>query len=205
MSDVSNWMYVDIFTVDQAAALWCGFDPAKISPADSYKPSEVVAARQMLTSAIIGKILKADTTTNGAALIGIHANSLVARNDLEAFAQQKGLYPAFLFDTLAAFEKNEGSVRVAHHNLSDLSKPNTMPQMPNRGGRPQEYDWDAFTMEIIRQANLPDGLPETQADLVRNMLLWFQSTYGQEPAESAVKSRISKIYRYLAEAKNRSI
>jgi hypothetical protein len=58
-------------------------------------------------------------------------------------------------------------------------------------------------MEIVRRANLPDGLPDTQADLVRDMLTWFQTTYGQEPADSAVKARISKIYRYLEEAKNR--
>ncbi|KQZ28515.1 hypothetical protein ASD50_19530 [Mesorhizobium sp. Root552] len=196
-------MYVDIFTVDQVAALWCGFDPAKISLADRSKPSEVIAARQMLTSAIISKILKADTTTNGYSMIGIHANSLVTRRDLEAFARQKSLYPAFLFDTLAPFEENQGSVRIVPQNLSGQPKHNAAPQIPNRGGRPQEYDWDAFTMEIIRLANLPDGLPQTQADLVRKMLSWFQTTYNQEPAESAVKSRISKIYRYLAEAKNR--
>lgn len=57
-------------------------------------------------------------------------------------------------------------------------------------------------MEIIRQANLPDGLPEKQADLVREMLSWFQARFDQEPAKSAVKARVSKIYRYLEGAKN---
>jgi hypothetical protein len=71
----------------------------------------------------------------------------------------------------------------------------------NRGGRPAEYDWDTFVMEVIRRANL-DGLPEKQADLIREMLVWFQTIFGQEPAESAVKKRISKIYSYLAKAKN---
>lgn len=57
-------------------------------------------------------------------------------------------------------------------------------------------------MEIIRRANTPDGLPATQADLIRDMLQWFVETEGKEPAESAVKSRISKIYKYMDEAKN---
>ena len=57
-------------------------------------------------------------------------------------------------------------------------------------------------MEIIRRANLPDGLPETQADLVRDMLAWFLDASGREPAESAVKQRISKIYAHLRQARN---
>jgi hypothetical protein len=56
-------------------------------------------------------------------------------------------------------------------------------------------------MEIIRRANLPDGLPDTQADLIRDMLAWFLDATGREPAESAVKQRISKIYAYLREAR----
>ncbi len=28
MPDVSNWMHVEVFTVNQATALWCGFDPS---------------------------------------------------------------------------------------------------------------------------------------------------------------------------------
>ena len=59
-------------------------------------------------------------------------------------------------------------------------------------------------MEIIRRANSPDGLPEVQAELIRNLLQWFSDTYGNEPAESAVKQRISKIYKYLNEAKNKT-
>lgn len=68
----------------------------------------------------------------------------------------------------------------------------------NKGGRPQEYDWDTFVVEIIRRANTPDGLPETQAELIRDMLTWFSETCGREPAESSVKGRIAKIYQYLA-------
>ncbi|MEW9838587.1 hypothetical protein [Mesorhizobium marinum] len=207
-----------------------------------YKPSEVIAAEQMLISAIVSGELPADTRTNALAMIGDHSKSLVSRNDLEAFARRRSLYPAFLFDTLAPFESFGGihtsediprvkTVRVEgpsptihevlmgaartppsssddkvsrvepsagfHKGAADASPPPI-----NRGGRPAEYDWDTFVMEIIRRANHPDGLPDTQAELVRDMLAWFQSTSGREPAESTVKARISKIYRYLAEAKN---
>jgi hypothetical protein len=72
----------------------------------------------------------------------------------------------------------------------------------NRGGRPAEHDWDSFQMEIVKRANQPDGLPKVQAELIRDMLKWFSDNYNAEPAESAVKQRISKIYNYIAKGKN---
>jgi hypothetical protein len=194
-------MHVDLFTVDQAAALWAGFDPARLSPADSFKPSEMIAARQMLTGAIIDRELPARTGGNPSAILNNHSNSLISRADLEAFARSRNLFPAFLFDTLAPLENrgclsSDDTPRLRVIDAVLTSSP------PNRGGRPPEHDWNTFILEIIRRANHPDGLPDTQAALVREMLAWFQSTFGKEPAESAVKERISKIYRYMAEAKN---
>jgi hypothetical protein len=126
---------------------------------------------------------------------------LISRADLEAFARSRNLFPAFLFDTLAPLENrgclsSDDTPRLRVIDAVLTSSP------PNRGGRPPEHDWNTFILEIIRRANHPDGLPDTQAALVREMLAWFQSTFGKEPAESAVKERISKIYRYMAEAKN---
>lgn len=136
--------------------------------------------------------------------IGDFAKSLISRDDLEAFARKRGLYPAFLFDTLAPFlgtgsllERGEPArLTTIQSSLPAPTKP------PNRGGRPQEHDWNTFILEIIRRANQPDGLPVTQAELVRDMLTWFQETFGNEPAESSVKERISKIYRHLAKGEN---
>lgn len=198
---VSHWMHVDLFTVKQAAALWINTDPASIWSIAGNSPPEYAAVVQMLTAGIVNGELRADTSTNALSMIGDHAESLVSRADLEMFARKRNLFPAFLFDTLAPFERCDPFASALR---SRLTRPQASPEaMPaNRGGRPPQYDWDSFTMEIIRRANLPDGLPEKQADLVREMLSWFQSTCGQEPAESAVKGRISKIYRYLAEAKN---
>lgn len=75
----------------------------------------------------------------------------------------------------------------------------------NKGGRPPDYDWDAFNTEIIRVADL-DGLPgpdggegwRTQADLIRYMLDWCEKNWGRQPAESTVKMRISKIFQRVS-------
>jgi hypothetical protein len=197
----SYWMNVDLFTVEQASALWINIDPTSIRLVDSYNPPEYAAIKQMLTAGIVIGELHADTSTNAFSLIGDHAKSLVSRAGLEAFARKKNLFPTFLFDTLAPLQQRNPfppsiGLRLPQTPAQEMMEP------ANRGGRPVQYDWDTFTMEIIRRANLPDGLPEKQADLVRHMLSWFQATFDQEPAESAVKARISKIYRYLERAKN---
>lgn len=195
-------MHVDLFTVEQAAALWAGFDPARVGSSDAFKPSEVIAARQMLIAAIVGNKLPADSSRNVFANIGNHDASLVSRADLEVFARTRNLFPAFLFDTLAPFEAGGGLLQSQETpRILHVDPPQAAPPV-NRGGRPQEHDWDSFVLEIVNRANQPDGLPETQADLVRSMLDWFQQKYGREPAESSVKNRISKIYRYLQAAKN---
>ena len=49
----------------------------------------------------------------------------------------------------------------------DGGEPKNEPSKPRRG-RPTKYDWDAFFAEIAVRADL-DSLPETQADLVRDM------------------------------------
>ena len=102
------------------------------------------------------------------------------------FASAKGERPAFLFDTLIS--------DAAANELPAVVDPQTT---QSKGGRPQEYDWDALTIEIIRIANSPDGLPESQAALVEQLLQWCENTWGKQPAESSVKARISKIFRAL--------
>jgi hypothetical protein len=106
----SNWMSVDLFTVNQAAALWAGVDPAKLWPLDSFNPSEYVATKQMLTAAIVTGQLPADTSTNAFVIIGDHSETLVSRVNLEAFARGKNQFPAFLFDTLAPFPTSNRAI-----------------------------------------------------------------------------------------------
>ncbi len=200
MDDQSNWLLVDAFSVDQAAALWCGFDPSKYRLFDQQAPSEVLAIKQMLTAAIVGQALIADSSGNSYSIIGNYSESLVTRKNLQEYAKSKSVFPAFLFDTLAPFPAPPNSLGVSTSLQAKQASQTKVGANP--GGRPPEYDWDSFTMEIIRLANTPDGLPETQAELIQTMLEWFNNSYDKEPAESSVKSRISKIYKYLREGKN---
>ena len=69
-------------------------------------------------------------------------------------------------------------------------------------GRPRAHDWDTFHREVIRIANTVDGLPESQADLVRTMSGWWQTKLGDEPANSSLREKISLIYRHIKDAEN---
>lgn len=60
-------------------------------------------------------------------------------------------------------------------------------------GRPRAYDRDAFYLEIIVRADL-DGLPERQADLIRDMQEWCQKNWDHEPSDSQIKEMIRPIY-----------
>lgn len=202
MTILSNWTHVDIFTVNQASALWCEFDPAKLSTVVSQNPSEVLAIKQLLSGCIGDKSLTADSSKNGLAIIGDYSTSLVTRTELERIAQSKKLFPKFLFDTLAPFANPSEKLTVPRPPIVQAEKSRPKSLVKNTGGRPTEYDWDSFTMEIIRIANTPDGLPDAQAELIRSMQQWFLDKFQQEPAESSIKSKVSKIYRYLEQVKN---
>jgi hypothetical protein len=168
-TDLSHWDIVNIFTVDQASCLWAGIDPSThhLSRSD-FEDSQIKPIFQLISAAIQAGELHADSSKNPLAVVGEYPRSLVTRDDLKAFAESKKVQPVFLFDTL----------------------------MP-KGGRPLKYDWDAFTIEVIRTANSPDGLPESQAELIIKLLQWCEDNWGKQPADSSVKSRVSKIYNDL--------
>ena len=192
--DLSVWNIADPLTVDQAACLWAGVDPSTfyLTRANADQ-TRVEAYKQAIAGAIAKREVTGDSSTNALAMIGNHDKTLVSRLELKRFAESKGQRPAFLFDTLLG-----GMTALA---IALAASVPVVPQMTAvepvsplaKGGRPQEYDWDAFTIEIIRIADL-DSLPEKQAHLVSLMLEWCQATWGKEPAESSVKKRISTIY-----------
>ncbi len=70
----------------------------------------------------------------------------------------------------------------------------------SRKGRKPLYDWDNFFCEIAVRADL-DGLPATQAELEKEMASWCLSTWGKEPGESTLRSKISPIYDHLRRSK----
>jgi hypothetical protein len=150
--------------------------------------------------------------------MGIFDKCSVIRTDLEVFARRKELHPAFLFDTLVPFRSHEPHPDFDSQDTEEIGTPipdrkvrtarskksESPPEAPTRNkiGRPAEYDWDGFVLEIIRIADSRDGLPDRQVDLVKRMLEWFGKTQGREPAESAVKKKISKIYNGLGKVRS---
>lgn len=193
MTFSQNWRFVDIFTVDQAAALWCDIEPTSfniIRPVQDHP--EAAAIKQL----IVGLLRAAKSAEPNSWMAGLGRLDYspgeveVTRQWLVELATKKGARPAFLFDTLllnqAANEQKSGDAKAVQD-----TKP------INKGGRPPEHDWDACIIEIIRIAHTPDGLPDSQAELVRKLSEWFDKTYGNEPAESSIKSRVSMIYSKL--------
>lgn len=69
------------------------------------------------------------------------------------------------------------------------------------GGRPQKWDWDAFWVRLCLIIH-NDGIPETQAELVRKLQDWFGTTHGDMPHESDIKKRVSKFFRAFREEEN---
>ena len=181
------WALTDAFTVEQAACLWVGADPSANSLSRPRSERRQIAPiAQMLSAAIQTGKIRADSSRNGLECIGDYSKSLISADELRAFAEMKDQRPAFLFDTML----QSGSGPAA--SASGAPGP-----IKSKGGRPPEYDWDAFTVEIIRIANHPDGLPDKQSELIKRMLQWCQDTWGREPAESGVKARVSNIYNGL--------
>ncbi len=187
MPDFAAWALADALTVEQAACLWVGANPTDSSfRRPTAQRDRIAAVQQMLTSAIQSGKLPADTSTNALAMIADHSKSVVTREALRAFAESKKQRPAFLFDTL-----------LPESEEADADSSEKVDRHRSRGGRPPEYDWDAFVIEIIRIANSLDGLPEKQSELIKAMLQWCEDTWGRQPAESGAKKKISEIYNGL--------
>ena len=60
-------------------------------------------------------------------------------------------------------------------------------------GRPAKYDWDAIMRIVVTVANSPDGLPDTQADLIRATQEQYAITHGGEaPEASRLKEKLKR-------------
>ena len=188
MVDYIVWGLADPLTVEQAACLWAGLEPRSLSSTMFLVPEAekvAIAPRlQLLAGAIASGELPADAGTNMSSTFGHHQTSLVNRADLIALAESRGERPAFLFDTMLKPAVKASQIDPA-------------PQQKNKGGRPAEWDWNNFTLEIIRIANGPDGLPETRAELARIMRDWFVDQCDDHPADTTLDDRIRPIYQYL--------
>ena len=57
-------------------------------------------------------------------------------------------------------------------------------------GRKPMWAWDGAMAHLLKIANLPDGLPETQADIERLVADWFIETAGDHPSESTIREKV---------------
>ena len=64
----------------------------------------------------------------------------------------------------------------------------------NAGGAPRKYDRDQFHREVIRLANMPDGLPGEPTELIKIMKEWCAREWKEEPADSKIREWVSAIY-----------
>lgn len=65
-----------------------------------------------------------------------------------------------------------------------------------RVGAPEKYNWESFWREVVTRAQTPDGLPPNQADLVKQMLNWFEKAGGQRPGPSTIRAKLSRLPYY---------
>lgn len=100
-------------------------------------------------------------------------------------------------DELERFEM-EHDLGRADEPLPSAPVPSRAWPTPTARGAPPRHDWEECLCELGAIAH-DEGLPETQASLVRRMMDWFSTTYGPEnvPSESAVKQRVSRFYHRL--------
>ena len=61
------------------------------------------------------------------------------------------------------------------------------------GGRPAEHDWEGVLVHMVWHIH-ENGVPKTQAELVRIMHDWFDGKHGKIPADSDLKKRARRIF-----------
>ena len=86
-------------------------------------------------------------------------------------------------------------ISVSTKELFDIFDSGDEKQNDNRRGRKPKYDWNAFYVEIAVRADL-DNLPDTAAELQRDMADWCQDTWGKVPGDTMLKEKIAPIYRH---------
>jgi hypothetical protein len=105
------------------------------------------------------------------------ADILITRTEVEKFEQQYGLFGS------------SDNLRAAHR----------LQRKPGPGVPPR-YEWDAFYAAIARRVH-EHGIPKTQAELIREMLDWFEQRGSEHaPDESTVRRKIAVVWRELNRA-----
>ena len=115
------------------------------------------------------------------------------------------LVPQAAFEAFLTSQNGESKSEASDQPMPNAiaGQPVKEPQPPGSGGggRPPKWDWDAFWVEICRIVYL-DGVPSTQAEMVRKIQEWFVQQVDAVPADSEIKKRVSKLFRVIREAEN---
>lgn len=77
---------------------------------------------------------------------------------------------------------------------------NDAPRRRGGPGVPPRHDWDAFYAALTRRIH-EQGVPKTQAELVREMLAWFEARdLEHAPDESTIRRKVTPVWRELSRA-----
>jgi len=87
-------------------------------------------------------------------------------------------------------------VEIDQQTLLDQFKGTHQAARYKVGGRPRKWDWEEFWLELCARL-YEDGLSETQAEMVKRMGQWFVNQQSDQPAESEIKKRVSRLWRRL--------
>lgn len=107
----------------------------------------------------------------------VAADVLVRRAEVERFEQEHGF---------------SNRVLAPANSAATAARPRGGPGVPPR------HDWDAFYAALTRRIH-EHGVPATQAELVRDMLTWFEGRDVEHaPDESTIRRKITPIWRELS-------
>jgi hypothetical protein len=96
----------------------------------------------------------------------------------------------------AELERFEAAQEHAKVSAANETPSLTMTAISAHRGATPKFDWDAFWREVARSI-LFDGVPESQAALVRRMETWFEH-HGGSPDTSTIKKKLSPLWREIA-------
>jgi len=105
------------------------------------------------------------------------ADVLVRRSEVERFERQYGFF---------------NGLHVPENGAAITARRRGGPGVPPR------HDWDAFYAALTRRIH-EHGVPRTQAELVREMLAWFEArNLEHAPDESTIRRKITPVWRELS-------
>ena len=175
--DLSGWNLSDVFSINEAACLWVGLDPA--TPASDRSKDEIskfTPILRWLSEAVENGLLPTDSSRNLFENQGDHLISRVTRSDLVALANSKGQKPPFLFDAEQPTDEAIG-LPEPQDQLGAKAKPGRPAKCP------KEYWLERLAILALQQkCSMNDSLDAIAAALSEDL-----STQGITVEPSTIK------------------